>query len=238
MRVQLQSQYVHPWNVTPREAVAIQQRLRAAVVVHDELPEIRCVAGVDVGFESGNAVTRAAVAVLSLPNLQLVDHAVARQPTRFPYVPGLLSFREVPAVLAALEGLQSMPDLILCDGQGIAHPRRLGIASHLGLLLDVPAIGVAKSRLVGEHRAVPNERGAWVALCDGEQVIGAVLRTRAGVKPVYVSSGHRVSLQSAVNYVMACTTRYRLPETTRWAHRLASGAPAQIARALRAGRSA
>ncbi|HEY9147853.1 MAG TPA: deoxyribonuclease V, partial [Gammaproteobacteria bacterium] len=147
----------------------------------------------------------------------------AREPTRFPYVPGLLSFREVPAVLAALEQLSALPDLLLCDGQGIAPPRRLGIASHLGVLLDLPTIGVAKSRLVGEHAEPGEEKGAWQPLTDKGETLGCVLRSRSNVKPLYISPGHRVSVESARHWVMACLTRYRLPETTRWAHRLASG---------------
>jgi deoxyribonuclease V len=215
----------HAWNLTPKEAMALQSRLANQVVRHDNFGPVARVAGVDVGFEDAGAVTRAAIAVLDYPGLCLAASAIARLPTRFPYVPGLLSFREVPAVLAALEQLESPPDLLLCDGQGIAHPRRFGIASHLGLLLDLPAIGVAKTRLVGTHDTVPDRRGAWVPLREGEEVIGAVLRTRAGVKPLYVSPGHRVGLESAIEWVMACLTRYRLPETTRWAHRLASEKP-------------
>jgi deoxyribonuclease V len=135
----------------------------------------------------------------------------------------LLSFRELPAVLEALEQLREPPDLLLCDGQGIAHPRRLGIASHLGLLVDIPSIGVAKTRLYGTHDEPPNQRGAWTPLLAGGETIGAVLRTRAGVKPLYISSGHRIDLDTAIGYVLGCCTRYRLPETTRHAHRLASG---------------
>jgi deoxyribonuclease V len=213
----------HRWDVTPKEAIAIQQALRSRVICEDLIDGVAHVAGVDVGFEQGGAVTRAAVAVLRLTDLELVDSALARLPTSFPYVPGLLSFREVPAALEALRGLSVMPDLLLVDGQGIAHPRRLGIASHLGLLCDIPSIGVAKSRLIGEHGEVPDQRGAWTPLLDRRELIGAVLRTRPGVKPLYISSGHRVSLPTAIAYVMACVTRYRLPETTRWAHRLASG---------------
>jgi deoxyribonuclease V len=137
-------------------------------------------------------------------------------------VPGLLAFRELPAVLAALAGLKTAPDIILCDGQGIAHPRRFGSASHLGVLLDVPTIGVGKTRLVGRYDEPPDVKGAWTPLLDGAETIGAVLRTRAGVRPVYVSTGHRVSLETAIELTLACTTRYRLPETTRQAHRLAS----------------
>jgi deoxyribonuclease V len=215
----------HPWDLPPREAVLLQQELRGRVVVVDRLGKVRHVAGVDVGFEQENRITRAAVAVLAFPSLELRDHVVARQPTRFPYIPGLLSFREIPAVLAALGRLTIVPELLLCDGQGIAHPRRFGIASHLGVLLDVPTIGVAKKRLIGVHGPVPAGRGEWTALRDGEETIGAVLRTRVGVKPLFVSPGHRVSLASAVEWTLACTTRYRLPETTRHAHRLASGPP-------------
>ncbi len=214
----------HPWDLSPEEAIRLQQELCRRVVLEDRLGPVEHVAGVDVGFEAGGQVTRAAVAVLTYPGLTLTEHALARQPTRFPYVPGLLSFREVPAVLEALASLGTRPDLILCDGQGIAHPRRFGIASHLGVLLDAPTVGVAKRRLVGEHAPVPDRRGAWEPLVHEGQVVGAVLRTRSGVKPVYVSPGHRVSLETAVAWVLRCTTRYRLPETTRWAHRLASGA--------------
>jgi deoxyribonuclease V len=215
----------HSWDITPREAMALQSRLAEKIVCRDDFGSIRRVAGVDVGFENGGRTTRAAAAVLTFPSLQLETAAIARQPTRFPYVPGLLSFREAPAVLAAMEQLEMPPDLLLCDGQGIAHPRRLGIASHLGLLLDIPSIGVAKTRLVGTHREVPDKRGAWVPLKAGKETIGAVLRTRLGVKPLYISPGHRICLESAIDWVMACLTRYRLPETTRWAHRLASEKP-------------
>lgn len=216
---------LHSWDVTPKQAVAIQEHFRHLVVREDRYGEIRDVAGVDVGFEKNNSVTRAAVAVLRFPSLELVEYAVARVPTRFPYVPGLLSFREIPAILEALAKLRSQPQLILCDGQGLAHPRRFGIASHLGVILDTPTIGVGKTRLIGEHDEVPDSRGGWCPLVDKGETIGAVLRTRVQVKPVYVSLGHCISLDSAIDMVMACTTRYRLPETTRWAHRLASGPP-------------
>jgi deoxyribonuclease V len=214
----------HRWNLSPKQAIALQLRLAPRVERRDRLGEVRTVAGVDVGYDEERGMARAAVVVLSVPALRPVDWAVARAPVRFPYVPGLLSFREIPAALAAFGRLRRMPDLVLCDGQGIAHPRRFGIASHLGLLLDRPTIGVAKTRLVGEHRAPPQRRGAWTPLADSGEVIGAALRTRKGAKPLYVSTGHRVSLATALAWVMACTTRYRLPETTRAAHRLAGGA--------------
>lgn len=213
---------LHSWNLSPKQAVAVQRELCGLVVRHDDFGKVGLVAGIDVGFEDEGRTTRAAVALLRFPGLELAEQAVVRLPTAFPYVPGLLSFREAPAVLEALRALSSAPDLILYDGQGIAHPRRLGIASHVGLLADVPSIGVAKTRLTGSHVEPPDERGAWVPLIDRDEIVGAVLRTRCGVKPVYVSIGHRIGLDSALRWVMACTTRYRLPETTRWAHRLAS----------------
>ena len=215
--------HVHPWDLDPAAAIALQRNLRAHLILTDRIGPVRRVAGVDVGFEAGGAVTRAAVAVLRYPELEVLETVIARRPTTFPYIPGLLSFRELPAVLAALERLREPPDLLLCDGQGVAHPRRLGIASHLGLLVDIPSVGVAKTRLYGNHGDVPDQRGAWAPLRVDDEIIGAVLRTRAGVKPLYVSSGHRIGLETATAYVMGCCTRYRLPETTRHAHRLASG---------------
>ncbi|MCB1920622.1 MAG: deoxyribonuclease V [Candidatus Competibacteraceae bacterium] len=212
----------HSWNLSPAEAIALQRELRPHLILEDRLAAVRRVAGVDVGFEESGAVTRAAIAVLRYPELEVLETAIARRPTSFPYVPGLLSFRELPAVLEALESLREPPDLLLCDGQGIAHPRRLGIASHLGLLVDIPSIGVAKTRLYGIHDDPPNQRGAWAPLWAKGEIIGAVLRTRSNVKPLYISPGHRISLDTAIHYVMACCTRYRLPETTRHAHRLAS----------------
>ena len=214
----------HSWNVTASEAIAIQKQLAAYVVREDDLGEVRRVGGVDVGFEEANTVTRAAVVVLSFPQLKVEEEALGRVPTSFPYIPGLLSFREGPAILQSLAKLPRAPDLLLFDGQGIAHPRRLGIASHIGVLTNVPSIGVAKSRLRGKVREpLAEKKGARTLLWDGDEIIGAAVRTRRGTKPLYVSIGHRVSLTTAVEFVLACTTRYKLPETTRQAHRLASG---------------
>jgi len=213
----------HSWDVTPKEAIAIQERLRQAVNTSDDLGTVRYVAGIDIGFVKNKTVTRAAVVVLSFPDLLLQEQAIAHLPTTFPYVPGLLSFREASAALEALSSLVIRPDLLLVDGQGLAHPRRMGLACHLGLLSDIPTIGVAKSRLVGQHGQLPELRGSRVPLVDKGEVIGMVLRTRTGVKPVYVSIGHRVSLETAVAYTLACAPKFRLPETTRQAHRLASG---------------
>ena len=212
----------HPWDLAPEEARAVQKRLRNLLQVEDDFDDVRLVAGTDVGFEDGGAITRAAVVVLRFPELTLVEHTISRGPTTFPYVPGLLSFREAPAILEALGRLEARPDLLLCDGAGYAHPRRFGLACHLGLLSGIPAIGVAKSRLIGRHAPVPDERGAWQPLEDRDELIGAVLRTRPGVQPLYISVGNRISLASAIDWTLRCTRGYRLPETTRWAHRLAS----------------
>jgi deoxyribonuclease V len=213
---------LHAWDVTPAEARAIQERLRGRVRLEDDFGTVRYVAGTDVAFEDGLRTTRGAVAVLSYPDLELVEHAVARRPTVFPYVPGLLSFREIPALLDALDRLTQTPDLVLCDGQGYAHPRRLGLACHFGVLTGLPCIGVAKSRLIGTCEEPPVEKGGRADLWDGDERIGVVLRSRTGVRPIFVSPGHRISLDTAVEYALACCPRYRLPETTRWADRLAA----------------
>jgi deoxyribonuclease V len=213
----------YAWPLTVEEALVIQEKLRDQVITSDQLQEsIQYVAGVDMGFAANGTISRAAVAVLSFPDLQLIETSLAHRPTTFPYVPGFLSFREIPAVLDALEKIKTIPDIILCDGQGIAHPRRLGIASHLGLLIDMPTIGVAKSLLVGKHEELPESKGSTQPLIYKGETVGAVLRSRTGVKPLYISSGHRISLPTAIDYVLRCTTKYRLPETTRIADKLAS----------------
>lgn len=215
-------QPLHSWQVSAQEAIAIQESLRQQVVREDRFDPIQTVAGVDVGFEADGTITRAAVVVLGYPELDLVETAIARCPTTFPYIPGLLSFREAPAVLEALDRLRSLPDLLICDGQGIAHPRRLGLASHLGLCVSLPSIGAAKSRLTGQHAPVGAARGDLQLLSDAAEVIGAALRTRPGARPLYISIGHRISLETAIQLVLSCTSVYRLPEPTRQAHRLAS----------------
>lgn len=213
---------LHPWDGTPAQARAIQEQLRGRLVRQDDFAPIETVAGLDIGFEEQGQITRAAVVVLRFPGLEPLERALARRPTSFPYVPGLLSFREIPAALDALAKLRVEPDLLLCDGQGYAHPRRFGLACHLGLLTDLPSIGVAKSRLIGEHGTLALEKGAQTRLRHQDEIIGTLLRTRTNVRPVYVSVGHRIGLETALDYVLACTTRYRLPEPTRLAHRLAS----------------
>ena len=210
------------WALSPAAARDLQLTLADRVEQGDRFGRIALVAGIDIGFEQAGTITRAAVAVLELPELALVESALARRPTDFPYVPGLLSFREIPAALEALAALAATPDLLLCDGQGFAHPRRFGLACHLGWLVDAPCIGVAKSRLIGAFAEPGPARGAWTPLCDRDQTIGAAVRSRTGVKPLFVSTGHRVGLASAIRLTLACTGRYRLPEPTRLAHQLAS----------------
>ena len=216
----------HPAGLTPSEAIAWQRQQAPRVETDDRLPplgELTRVAGVDVGFEDQGKTTRAAVAVLSFPELKPLEQAVARLPTTFPYIPGLLSFREAPAVLAALAQLLVPPQVLLVDGQGLAHPRRFGLACHLGVLTDLPALGVGKTRLTGTYVEPGQQRGDWTPLEDRGETIGAVLRTRTGVAPLFISIGHRIRLTTALALTLACTRRYRLPETTRAAHRLASG---------------
>ena len=218
------------WPTTFEAAQALQEQLRSQVITSDDIGEVRAVAGVDAGYEpdsdAGRAtdrvLARAAVVVLEYPSLRPLDYAIARSQATFPYVPGFLSFREAPAVIAAIEQLRVRPDLLICDGQGIAHPRRFGIACHIGLLTNIPAIGCAKSLLVGRHAPVPDERGASVPLIHQREQVGVALRTRPGTKPLFISIGHRISLATAIEYVMSCTTKYRLPETTRAADGLAS----------------
>ena len=211
----------HPWEVSTAEAKEIQLRLREKVSFEPDFGEVRTVAGVDVGVAGDSA--RAAVVVLGYPSLEPLEQSLAEAPMSMPYVPGFLSFREAPAILAACGELDIEPDIFFFDGQGVAHPRRFGIASHVGVILDKPSIGCAKSRLCGTHHDPAGESGSYAYLYEGDEIIGAVLRTRTNVSPVYVSVGHRMDLETAVEYVMACCTRYRLPETTRYAHRAASG---------------
>ena len=213
---------LHCWNVSISEARWIQERLRGQVTPEDSFDSVRYVAGTDVAFDRTANRAFAAVAVLKLPRLAVVEHAVASLPITFPYIPGFLSFREVPVICEAMGKLSHLPDLILCDGQGYAHPRRFGLACHLGVLTGITCIGVGKSRLLGSHRHLPNSKGHWVELLDRDEVIGAVLRSRKNAKPIFVSTGHRVSLHSAIRFVKRCTTQYRLPETTRQADRLAA----------------
>ena len=212
----------HRWDLSVDEARALQPQLAEKVIAQTTFDPaaIETVAGVDVGFR--NKIAHAAIVVLSYPDLRPVDSAVGRAPVTFPYVPGLLTFREGPSVLQALERLTTWPDLLIFDGQGVAHPRRIGLAAHIGVILDHPSIGCAKSRLIGTYDEPGATAGDWTPLTDQGEIIGAVVRTRAKVKPLFVSTGHQVDLATAIDVVLNCTRRYRLPETTRLAHRLAS----------------
>jgi len=220
---------LHQWDLSPREAVALQRKLAPRVRLGSpRRNKIRLVAGADVSVKErgGRGTARraselvAGVVVLALPGLETVEETVARAPASFPYVPGLLSFREAPVLLAAFAKLKTMPDAVLFDGQGIAHPRLFGIASHVGLFLDLPTVGVAKSILVGEHGRLRERRGARTAMRFKGRTVGAAVRTRDGVKPVYVSPGHLLDLGGAVGLVLDCGGGYRLPEPTRRAHLL------------------
>ncbi len=212
--------HLHRWDVTPSEAAHIQSDLRSRVQVCPINAPLRTVAGVDVGVHDDMA--RAAVVVLSYPELAVLERVIVDLPATFPYVPGLLAFRECPAVLRAFEQLDIAPDLIIVDGQGYAHPRRFGIACHVGVVLDRPTIGCAKSRLIGVHDDPGAEAGSWVELRDAGEVIGVVVRSKRGANPLYVSVGHRVDLPGAMRLVLACCRGYRLPETSRQAHMAAS----------------
>ena len=214
----------HRWDVTPRRAIVIQRELAASVRHGPPRAAPRLVAGVDAAFTRDGERCIAGVVLWDRRERRTLEQHVALRPLRFPYVPGLLSFREAPAVLAALRKLRRRPDALICDGQGLAHPRRFGLACHVGVLSDLPAVGCAKSRLVGRHSEPGSRRGARCALTDRGERIGTVLRSRDGVRPLYVSIGHRFDLDSAVRLVLACAVGYRLPEPTRLADRLVATA--------------
>ncbi len=216
----------HRWDVTTAEAREIQNRLRSRVRQRGKPRRVDHVAGVDISIRGERAI--AAVPVLRFNDLEIVDLAIVEQQVPFPYVPGYLSFRECPSILAAIEELQVKPDLILVDGQGVAHPRRCGLASHLGVLLDTPSIGCAKTRFIGTHDEPADQAGSYTDLWDhdedgNDELIGAVLRTRDNVKPLYISVGHKLDLPTAIDLVLACGGGYRLPEPTRLAHQAAGG---------------
>lgn len=214
---------LHDWAISPSRAIEIQRELAGRVERGGEPGEVRLIAGVDVSVSRRTGMAQAAVVLLSFPGLDPLEACTTESEVRFPYVPGLLSFREAPVILEAFEDLTRVPDLIMVDGHGLAHPRRFGLASHLGLLWGRPTIGCAKSRLCGEHEPPGIDRGSQAALIDRGETIGIVLRTRTGVKPLFVSTGHLISLEAAVKWVLACGCGYRLPEPTRLAHQAAGG---------------
>jgi deoxyribonuclease V len=214
---------LHSWDVTPREAREIQESLSAGVIRSWRKGGVKTVAGTDISFPSRDEVLAAAV-VLTYPELEVIETEVRRGPNTFPYVPGLLSFREAPMLAEVLGSITAEPDVILCDGQGLAHPRGMGLACHVGLLTDRATVGCAKSRLYGEFDPPGEAKGEWSPLVGKEgDTVGAVLRTRTGVSPVFVSIGHRITLEAAVDIVLECSPKYRIPEPLRLAHRLAAG---------------
>lgn len=208
------------WPVDLSAATKIQNELRAQVRLKDDFSEIDVIAGVDVSYNINSNITNAFIVLMHLSDLKIFETVTAGLPTDFPYIPGFLSFREIPAIMAAMRKLTRLPDLLMVDGQGVAHPRRLGIASHLGVLLNLPAIGVAKSRLTGKFTEPGQNRGDREVLTDKGEVIGAVLRSKPGCNPLFISAGHRVSQKTAVDLTINCLTRYRLPEPTRMADKL------------------
>lgn len=210
----------HSWDLTPKEAMAVQRQLRSLVRLEPLTREVKTIAGADISFNKFSEVIYSGIVVLSLPDLQIIESVGIRGTAKFPYIPGLLSFREAPSLLEAWERLKIKPDVLMLDGQGIAHPRRLGIASHMGVLLDWPTIGCAKSILVGRHGELASEAGSRAPLVDRGELVGVALRTKKNVAPVYVSPGHLIDLDSAVDIVMRSGTKYRQPEPTRQAHLL------------------
>lgn len=210
---------LHSWRVSPREAIRIQSRLRSQVELADRLPQVRRVAGADMAFDLNANRAVAGVVIYAFPQMEEIERLWGETEITFPYVPGLLSFREAPALLKVFARVKNAPDLIFCDGHGYAHPRRFGITCHLGLLLDTPTIGCAKSLLIGTHSRLAQTAGSWTPLRDGTEVIGAVLRTREAVNPIYVTQGHRVSLPTALKFVLGVLDGYRIPRPTRDADR-------------------
>lgn len=212
--------YVHPWNVSTREAIEIQKDLRHQLVFKALPNKIKRVAGTDVSSSKRSNFIWAGAVVLEYPSLKTVEERWVEGTPLFPYIPGLLSFREIPLILEAIGMLEHRPDVFFCDGQGIAHPRGLGIASHLGVLIDRPTIGCAKKRLVGDFSEVGPARGDYSMLTYKGETVGTVLRTRTGVKPIFVSPGHRATIKDALHMVLNCGGRYRIPEPIRQAHLL------------------
>jgi deoxyribonuclease V len=213
---------LHPWNVSPKEALEIQKQLQPLVTLKNRVRRIRYVAGTDVSFSLTDDAVWAGVVVVEFPGLEPVEKRWARGKAAFPYIPGLLSFREIPVLVSALTKLRTIPDLILCDGQGIAHPRGMGLATHLGLLVNCPTIGCAKSRLLGTYSGLSEEKGSSAELVCAGRVIGAAVRTRARVKPLFISSGNNINLKQSMMIVFRCCPKYRVPEPIRMAHLLAN----------------
>lgn len=220
--------FTHDWSLSESDAMALQARLASQVITSDQFERIERIAGVDVAYRKDSNQLVAAVSVIDAHTLAVIESATIVDQATFPYIPGLFSFRELPALVSAFAKLKYSPDLVVCDGQGLAHPRRFGLACHLGLVFDIPSIGCGKTRLVGEFSDPGLARGAQSSLIDHHEVVGKVLRTQDNVKPVYVSIGHRVSLDTACDWVLALAPKYRLPETTRQADQLVNATLKQL----------
>ncbi|MFH1370677.1 MAG: deoxyribonuclease V [Planctomycetota bacterium] len=213
---------LHEWDLSYKEAIETQRRLASRVQFTKTKKTPKIIAGLDCAFSKDGKKIIATAVVLNLNDFTVIETATATRKVTFPYIPGLLSFREAPVCIDAIEKLKARPDVFIVDGQGIAHPRRFGIASHIGVLIDRPTVGCAKSRLTGAFEAPGKRKGNYSLLTDGDEVIGAVVRTRTNVKPVFVSVGHKCTLDDAIKVVLECTTKYRLPEPSRLAHQLVS----------------
>ena len=218
----MEVKHLHNWDVSTEQAIQLQRKLAAQVDDSGNIGTPSLIAGVDVSGANEQGIARAAIVILNYPGLNAVDTIIVEDKIGFPYVPGLLSFREMPLLIKAFQKLNTVPNLVLVDGQGIAHPRRLGLAAHLGLFLDLPTIGCAKSRLVGTHGELPDGAETWTELFDGNEVIGAAVRTKIKTNPLYISVGHKISLPKAIYWTLQCCKKHRLPEPTRMAHHAAS----------------
>ncbi|WP_432455093.1 MULTISPECIES: deoxyribonuclease V [unclassified Agarivorans] len=213
----MQPVITHSWDITETEALQLQHSLAAKVIQKDQFGKIHLVAGVDVAYSKESNKLIAAAVILDTTTLEVIETATATDTVNFPYIPGLFSFRELPPLMKAFSKLKHTPDLVICDGQGLAHPRRFGLACHLGVIFDVPTVGCGKTRLLGEHENPDTTRGAIAPLVDNNEIIGNALRTQTGINPIYVSIGHRISLATACEWVLKLSPKYRLPETTRQA---------------------
>lgn len=210
----------HRWNLNEMEAIELQRKLSKKVITEDSLDPVHHVAGVDVAYSKNNDTLSAAIVVLESDSLKIVESVVIEDTVQFPYIPGLFSFRELPPIINAFEKIKTTPQLIVCDGQGLAHPRRFGLACHLGVIYDIPTIGCGKTKLSGTFTEPDQHRGAWSPLIDNCEIVGSVLRTQKNIKPIFVSIGHRISLMTACQWILKLSPKYRLPETTRQADQL------------------
>ena len=210
----------HDWTLSKEKAINLQQKFASKITKTDQLSTIKFIAGTDIGYKKNSDKLIAAVVIIDAHTLQVIESVTIETTATFPYISGLFSFREIPPLLSAFEKIKTIPDLIVCDGQGYAHPRRFGLACHLGLLMDIPAIGCAKNMMIGKYKEPDVLRGSFVNILDNDEIVGRILRTQSAINPVYVSTGHRISLETACNWILKLSPQYRLPETTRLADQL------------------